>query len=352
MEELSQVIENAYVSTIHSDIPIEITQKGKKTTEIISLILAGINGIYLFVIESKKQTEILSEFCRRIRHPTNGIFLFYIEEENWHLFDCEINESILLQDMVEEFQIFYENHLLTEIDKIRFDMGTTRDYLITHCQIEEQESIPKEDTAYVRPVIISNELERIESILEEMENKPILDGKYRVFPDGRMEVQKLETRKLGFLDTMYVQGECWCPCSDENPDICFLFMIFTGWFGFHKWKEKRILSGLLYSLTGGFCGIFYIIDLVAMIMGNYSSCQIIYHETEAGLIRGKQRIFYRPLQKKRAALIGLLASFGIAYFTIYFLYRPIYQMIMIGISGLMAENMSHDQMKELIQILP
>ncbi len=47
--------------------------------------------------------------------------------------------------------------------------------------------------------------------------------------------------------------------------ISFFLCLFLGVFGVHKFYEGKILFGVVYLLTGGFCGVGVIVDLILLL---------------------------------------------------------------------------------------
>ncbi len=46
----------------------------------------------------------------------------------------------------------------------------------------------------------------------------------------------------------------------------FFLCLFFGVFGAHKFYEGKILFGIIYILTGGLCGIGWIVDCIILIL--------------------------------------------------------------------------------------
>lgn len=49
-----------------------------------------------------------------------------------------------------------------------------------------------------------------------------------------------------------------------------LVTIFGGWFGLHKFMDKKIGMGILYFLTAGLFGIGWIIDIIKECIAKYT----------------------------------------------------------------------------------
>lgn len=48
--------------------------------------------------------------------------------------------------------------------------------------------------------------------------------------------------------------------------ITLLLAIFLGWLGIHKFYERKFYMGLLYMVTGGFCGVGVILDIITLLV--------------------------------------------------------------------------------------
>lgn len=146
---------------------------------------------------------------------------------------------------------------------------------------------------------------------------------YRYAPDGTLLVRKREMVRLGGLDVMFAGRELWFPCSGEDPDEQFRRMVFLGWFGYHRFREGSWLVGICYLLTCGCFGVFYLYDLVAMLTDSYFFTKVPYGQREKGIERQAHRIYYRPVEDRRRALILLPVAVAILVAAIYFVYLPL-----------------------------
>ena len=53
--------------------------------------------------------------------------------------------------------------------------------------------------------------------------------------------------------------------GEKNKWVVFLLCLLFGWLGVHRFYEKKIVTGIFYLLTMGFCGIGVIIDLLSIV---------------------------------------------------------------------------------------
>ena len=55
----------------------------------------------------------------------------------------------------------------------------------------------------------------------------------------------------------------------KNKIVALLLCIFFGVLGVHRFYVGKIGSGILMLLTGGGCGILWIVDLIAIALGGF-----------------------------------------------------------------------------------
>lgn len=58
--------------------------------------------------------------------------------------------------------------------------------------------------------------------------------------------------------------------SEKNWLTTLLLCIFVGGFGVHRFYAGKIGTGILMLITCGGCGIWTLIDLIMIIMGNFT----------------------------------------------------------------------------------
>ena len=54
--------------------------------------------------------------------------------------------------------------------------------------------------------------------------------------------------------------------------VLLLCCIFGGWFGLHRFMERKFISGIFFMLTGGFFGIGYIVDVLRYVSRMITGC--------------------------------------------------------------------------------
>lgn len=175
---------------------------------------------------------------------------------------------------------------------------------------------------------------------------------YRMAEDGTLLVRKTEDVRMGKLPVYLGTRELWFPCIDTDSDRQYLLMAAGGWFGLHKFMEKRYLYGLFYLLTCGCFGVFYLLDLVEMLCGNYRVNRISYDtDNDSGeLKRRRRRFYYGPLRNKKKAAILLFMAFFLTVILVQFLYRPVGIYVIGTISEMIAESVSEGSTDTILSL--
>ena len=149
-----------------------------------------------------------------------------------------------------------------------------------------------------------------------------VNSKYKYTDDGQLLVRKTVSEPA--LPGSYPTERKMCfPCSGENPDHHYGIMVLTGWFGYHKFRERCFMQGLFYLLTCGCFGVFYLCDLISMLCGTYCYWETEYLEREGSLERRRKKIYYGPMQHRRRGVFLLLAGVLIVLAAVSFIYQPI-----------------------------
>lgn len=55
--------------------------------------------------------------------------------------------------------------------------------------------------------------------------------------------------------------------SQKSWLVDMLLCLFLGYLGVHRFYEGKVVSGIIWLLTGGFFGIGYVIDLIIILCG-------------------------------------------------------------------------------------
>ena len=60
------------------------------------------------------------------------------------------------------------------------------------------------------------------------------------------------------------------PQEGKNWLVTLLLCLFVGGLGIHRFYVGKIGTGVLMLLTGGGCGLWWLIDLIMIIVGNFN----------------------------------------------------------------------------------
>lgn len=111
----------------------------------------------------------------------------------------------------------------------------------------------------------------------------------------------------------YAYNEYYYPVADDDPTRFLILTILLGWLGVHKYITGEYAQGLLYTLTFGGFGFFYVFDVISICTGNYYVLQTEYIETDGGVDKQKCRIYLDKIPSKRAALLGVIISILLSF---------------------------------------
>ena len=289
-----------------------------KTNRVVPYIFTSEVGIYAFLTDERDSVELLD-----VLKGNESYFFFFIIDNNGvptHLYDFTQNKKIELDVPFEQIKFFYENHMIPVVDLPHYQFNTLEDYLFE--QLPEMLECPS--GGYVKPLLSMSELERIEGRIEQLISSNVIEKGIRISEDGLLEVEKEVTRKIGPFDTMYSSGKQWYRCSNRDADKFYLLTFLGGLIGVHKYADKKILEGILYTLTFGLCGVMYVSDLFTMLLGNYYSSDVVFSQNTNGRIeKHSDLVFLQPLKKKGRAVIMLICSIMIAFFAVNVIYQPL-----------------------------
>lgn len=86
------------------------------------------------------------------------------------------------------------------------------------------------------------------------------NGEY-TYKDGSLYVSKSIASGFPFGN---LPEKVWFRCMESDGDGFFRIVLFGGLFGIHKFVTRQYMQGILYLITCGGCGVFYLYDLIAI----------------------------------------------------------------------------------------
>lgn len=333
------VIEN-YID--YAEYSTYIWKDIKLNNKEIPLILLGMNGLYIFSYNTneKDNRTILKELKYRLHIEDRDLFYFIIsdEEDEGYFYDYETDSFKKYDEIYEAFVNCYDNHLIYQADLNNMIFENNLSYLE---DIHYKTSLSPEDeeNAYITPIIGEHQREQIADKLDMIKNLPEEKGRYLYYSDGTIKTKRIITKDINFkgigaLSTYIEDGEKIYDCIDTEPDKYFYYTLFGGWFGLHKFMSKNILYGMLYLLTFGCCGVFWIYDLLSIITGNYYITEI--QEINNDLV--KEKYYIKPLEHKWKYLIFTLIALVIAVLFVRYCYPGLLQSITSTIAQFLSQN--------------
>lgn len=172
-----------------------------------------------------------------------------------------------------------------------------------------------------------------------------MDKNYRRTEDGVLLVCKEKAGTFGSLDGM---RQMWYQCSDKDADRQMVLVLIGGWFGLHKFLERSYLQGVFYLFTCGCFGVFYLYDLLQLLVGNYWFKDVEYVQEERGLVRNMHRIYYGPIENKKLAALWMVLAVGILLLVVNFVYQPIGEGVIGWIAKMVSGNVSEEMVEKVI----
>jgi hypothetical protein len=330
------------VSECYRAVPLSYTTAKRIDKSIhIPLVAAGMNGVYAFIEERDDASYIYNELKKKLK-LYDGLFLFIEgKEEAGFLYDPLTHFFLDIPDFETGVDNFYYNHLIPQSDLPFYHFRLLKDYLVEQA-VPETLSSEGESKRFIRPVVPNEKLDQIIDVLEDMKNEPYRDGDYEIYPDGSMRVRRL-TNSGSFGGFGSTQTHSY-PCAEEDGKTTFWVTLLGGWFGLHKFRAHKWGTGILYLLTCGMCGVFWVCDVLALLTGSYSNKVVEYSRGQSGTItRTISKVYARPIKDKRFWL-GIPASIFAAILLVSFVYRPTYNLVSTGV-GTVMESVAEDQVE-------
>lgn len=174
-------------------------------------------------------------------------------------------------------------------------------------------------------------------------------NEYRTSEDGALLVKrKLQDKSYG-MTNVFSCNELWFPCSDEDADEFYLKVFLGGWFGYHRFKQGQFLYGLFYLFTCGCCGVFYLYDLLELLLGDYYYFETSYDydDVKGAVTRTKRRIYYAELKNKKRAVVLFGVAFFLTVILVQFIYRPVGNLLLCELAQLISQGIENGGVTEL-----
>lgn len=339
---------------------VQLSYKNRNFKEkiiMIPLVYTGSNGIYVFLEEKYKNdvNYIYQELERIFNIRGDGLYLFFYEKKEadedyeccrgW-AYDVLNKNFIELADIYEAFDIFYYNHYIPQAELPFYTFKSFEDYFEIHeiSMEKDEETEDEESNRYVRPMLSSSKVKYAEEKLVEILSSGIKKGNYTYYNDGRITVKKIAKG----LDSWKKPWESYTeqktydfPCSDEEGEKTFLRTLMGGWFGLHKFKDKKFLQGLLYLISCGGCCMFYFIDVIAVMTGNYFTTSNHYFRGDYGKVqRVQSKVYNRPIKNKKLFLLFPIMII-LTLCLLKYVYVPFYEYGSLAISEFIQEIVSN-----------
>lgn len=324
---------------IWRDVPLTYRgANGKEKTVRIPLILTCMNGIYV-LFRAKTDIPDIYRVIRQKFGIRDGLYCFINEEDavSGALYDPAHYNFIEIDDFRDGFETFFYNHLIPQSELHFYDFRKLKDYLKYQEPNEEIYEFEGDEDAekYIRPFVSDSNLEHIIEVLTDMEDAGYMDGNYMIMPDGSMQVKKtITTGKTVFSDSR----EFLFPCEDEDGDKAYLVTLLGGWFGLHKFKRGKWGQGLLYLLTCGVGGVFYIYDLIMLLVGNYHDKKVEYNMEFGRITQKKQRIYARPVKNKKKFALTVPIALLLSMVLTTYVYMPAMRYVSSAISNIAQQS--------------
>lgn len=339
-EEIDKILDEAVESKMYEYKPISKRAQ-------LAFLLTGANGIFTFIQSKTDNKEYIYEDIKTMKEtyafPNNGVFSFIRTPTTNYFIGSELALHEI-EDLPKNFITLYNNTLIPLVDfnYIHFNSDyemLSEPQLPDEYKDENGNPIEVEDTgdiSFIQPFVSKSILKVVnkkidKAFIDDRENNKDIKydengQKYRKFP------KRTAILKYSFTDV-------WYPVAADDPLKFTLITLFGGWFGLHKFLSGEKLQGLLYLMTCGGFGVFYLIDLTLLIFGHYSIKRIDYTRecneidvhtgfksvtAHGNKIKKCKTIFYiDTLPEFKQSLIIFLIGIVISFVSVKCIYNPI-----------------------------
>lgn len=319
----------------------------------VPLMFTGINGVYVCVdaVSSDEVCKAMFDATKKKLGLRDGqLFLFKIADDDSGSFYDYTNGFAPMENIYAAYENCYANHLIPQADLFHIQFETPSSY----CKCVEYEpscdNYEEDAESYITPVISEKQLTAVEKRLVDILDEPVQNGQYRTYPDGRMEVKRAVTKSVAGISTFIETGTVYYPCMDVEGDKFFWLTFLGGCFGIHKFKTGNYLKGLFYLLTCGCCGVFYILDLISILLGGYNYSMINCDRSKGTVEFQRKKYYSRPVQNKKRAILLLIVAVVIAFLLVKFIYIPVIENINVFVASILSETKFADELANVMKL--
>lgn len=340
-EEIDQILDEVVEGNLYELKPISDMMQ-------IAFVITCPGGLYFFTSsKTDSKTSILSDIQKAKEMyclPAQGAF-FFVKTHKTNYFSNGY-EFVEIKEMPTRFLCLYTNNHRPALDCQFIDWQTDYDKLFEPelpeaFKDENGDPVEVEDTgeiSFVAPIISKTALKLVEDRLDNAEVQENSDIKYD--EETGQKYRKASVRSKLFH---YSFRDEWYPVAADDPKIFSLKTLLGGWFGFHKFITGEKLQGLVYFLTCGGFGIFYLFDLASILLGNYYITKIEYDNPENKYQKTKTRLYLDKIDTPIFCLIVALAGIVISYISTRFIYMNILEHFTNGFTNAMLNALETAQ---------
>ena len=179
-------------------------------------------------------------------------------------------------------------------------------------------------------------LTRIYALTTELEGKELLKKNSETFTDedGTVYVRKYKDKRLFGINTGLIEEKDWYEQSEIDERVYALKTAIFGFLGVHKFIVGEILQGILYVLTCGGGGLLPLLDVLAIVCGEYRFKRNEYYEDGT---RETRFIYLKRLKDVRVAALCIGLSIIMGFFMTKIVYVFLLEKVAVFV-GAMTEG--------------
>lgn len=320
-------------------------------------VISPVGAFFIIPFADKTDVSISDNILQFFSIDRHSAYFFYISDEKSFLLDQYGRDLICLDDFYESFENMYNNlfrpiidtaycKFLTYEDLIKEPKipeeykesslnGTKYEYNGQIYQINDDNNIiDSGEVESINTKIDTDTLTRLSTSCEKLEDNERPSNNRKIGDDGRIYVRKTISKRIGGFDTGFVTGAAeWIPVADIDTDKLVLKAAIGGFAGIHKFATGSILSGILYFITAGCCGILPFFDILLYLTGN-AMYKVTNYTGKDNLIKNDQWFIIPKPQHKLLAVLGAFLSLIIGYLMM----RYVYINLAAFISSIISSN--------------